>query len=46
MEFGVFQGASVGPRPWDESEPRRFREVAYAGGHVLPHFREGARPAA
>ena len=25
MEFGVFQGASVGPRPWDESEPRRLR---------------------
>ena len=26
MEFGVFQGASVGPKPWEESEPRRFRE--------------------
>ena len=26
MEFGVFQGASVGPRPWDESEPRRMRQ--------------------
>ncbi|MEE2664255.1 MAG: LLM class flavin-dependent oxidoreductase [Myxococcota bacterium] len=26
MEFGVFQAASVGPRPWDESEPRRFRQ--------------------
>jgi len=25
MEFGVFQGGSVGPRPWDESEPRRLR---------------------
>jgi alkanesulfonate monooxygenase SsuD/methylene tetrahydromethanopterin reductase-like flavin-dependent oxidoreductase (luciferase family) len=24
MEFGVFQGASVGPRPWHESEPRRI----------------------
>ena len=25
MEFGVFQGASVGPRPWDETEPLRIR---------------------
>ena len=25
MEFGVFQGGSVGPRPWHESEPRRLR---------------------
>ena len=25
MEFGIFQGASVGPRPWDETEPRRIR---------------------
>jgi alkanesulfonate monooxygenase SsuD/methylene tetrahydromethanopterin reductase-like flavin-dependent oxidoreductase (luciferase family) len=24
MEIGVFQGASVGPRPWDEAEPRRI----------------------
>ena len=46
MEFGVFQGASVGPRPWDESEPRRFREVVYAGEHVLPHFCQGVGPTA
>jgi len=26
MEFGVFQGAGVGPKPWDESEPKRLRE--------------------
>jgi len=26
MEFGVFQGASVGPRPWDETEPQRIRD--------------------
>lgn len=25
MEIGVFHGASVGPRPWDESEPARIR---------------------
>lgn len=25
MEVGVFQGASVGPRPWDQSEPERIR---------------------
>lgn len=25
MEFGVFQGASVGKRPWDETEPLRIR---------------------
>ena len=27
MEFGVFQGASVGPRPWDETEPQRIRDI-------------------
>lgn len=26
MEFGIFCAATVGPRPWDESEPRRLRE--------------------
>jgi alkanesulfonate monooxygenase SsuD/methylene tetrahydromethanopterin reductase-like flavin-dependent oxidoreductase (luciferase family) len=25
MEFGVFVGAAVGPRPWDQSEPKRIR---------------------
>ena len=25
MEFGIFQGASVGPRPWDQAEPSRIR---------------------
>ena len=25
MEFGVFQGASVGPRPWEVAEPERIR---------------------
>ena len=25
MEFGVFQGASVGPRPWEVAEPQRIR---------------------
>src|SRR5262249_7154902 len=25
LEFGVFQGASVGPRPWDVTEPLRIR---------------------
>ena len=25
MEVGVFHGASVGPRPWDETEPARIR---------------------
>jgi alkanesulfonate monooxygenase SsuD/methylene tetrahydromethanopterin reductase-like flavin-dependent oxidoreductase (luciferase family) len=24
VEVGVFQGASVGPRPWDEKEPQRL----------------------
>ena len=31
MEFGVFQGASVGPRPWDETEPRRIRRDVEIG---------------
>jgi alkanesulfonate monooxygenase SsuD/methylene tetrahydromethanopterin reductase-like flavin-dependent oxidoreductase (luciferase family) len=31
MEFGVFQGASVGPRPWDESEPTRIRRDVEIG---------------
>jgi alkanesulfonate monooxygenase SsuD/methylene tetrahydromethanopterin reductase-like flavin-dependent oxidoreductase (luciferase family) len=31
MEFGVFQGGSVGPRPWDESEPRRLRHDVEIG---------------
>ena len=31
LEFGVFQGASVGPRPWDESEPRRLRNDIEVG---------------
>ncbi len=31
MEFGVFQGASVGPRPWDETEPRRLRQDVEIG---------------
>ena len=31
MEVGVFQGASVGPRPWDESEPRRIRRDIEVG---------------
>ena len=26
MDFGVFCSAVVGPRPWTESEPRRFHE--------------------
>lgn len=26
MEFGIFQAATVGPRPWDESEPERIRQ--------------------
>ena len=25
MEFGIFQGASVGPRPWELAEPQRIR---------------------
>jgi len=31
MEFGVFQGASVGPRPWDETEPQRIRDDVEMG---------------
>jgi len=26
MDFGVFCSANVGPRPWDEAEPERFRQ--------------------
>lgn len=31
LEFGIFQGASVGPKPWDESEPRRIRNDVAVG---------------
>jgi alkanesulfonate monooxygenase SsuD/methylene tetrahydromethanopterin reductase-like flavin-dependent oxidoreductase (luciferase family) len=31
LEFGVFQGASVGPRPWDVSEPQRLRNDVEIG---------------
>jgi alkanesulfonate monooxygenase SsuD/methylene tetrahydromethanopterin reductase-like flavin-dependent oxidoreductase (luciferase family) len=31
LEFGVFQGASVGPRPWDETEPTRIRHDVEVG---------------
>ena len=31
LEFGVFQGASVGPQPWDETEPRRIRNDVAVG---------------
>ena len=31
MEIGVFQGASVGLRPWDESEPMRIRRDVEIG---------------
>ncbi len=31
MEFGVFQGASVGPRPWEEAEPLRIRRDVEIG---------------
>jgi alkanesulfonate monooxygenase SsuD/methylene tetrahydromethanopterin reductase-like flavin-dependent oxidoreductase (luciferase family) len=31
LEFGVFQGASVGPRPWDETEPQRLRNDVAVG---------------
>lgn len=27
MDFGVFCSATVGPRPWEESEPERIRRV-------------------
>ncbi len=31
MEFGIFQGASVGPRPWEEAEPLRIRHDVEMG---------------
>ena len=31
MEVGVFQGASVGPKPWDFSEPARLRNDVAIG---------------
>jgi len=31
LEFGVFQGASVGPRPWDQTEPTRIRHDIEVG---------------
>jgi alkanesulfonate monooxygenase SsuD/methylene tetrahydromethanopterin reductase-like flavin-dependent oxidoreductase (luciferase family) len=31
MEFGIFQAASVGPRPWDETEPLRIRRDVEIG---------------
>jgi alkanesulfonate monooxygenase SsuD/methylene tetrahydromethanopterin reductase-like flavin-dependent oxidoreductase (luciferase family) len=31
LEFGVFQGASVGPRPWDVTEPQRIRNDVAVG---------------
>jgi alkanesulfonate monooxygenase SsuD/methylene tetrahydromethanopterin reductase-like flavin-dependent oxidoreductase (luciferase family) len=31
MEFGVFMGASVGPRPWEEREPLRLRRDVEIG---------------
>ena len=31
MEVGIFQGASVGRRPWDESEPARLRNDVELG---------------
>ncbi len=31
MELGVFQGASVGPRPWEEAEPLRIRRDVDVG---------------
>ncbi len=31
LEFGVFQGASVGPRPWDVTEPQRIRRDIEVG---------------
>jgi alkanesulfonate monooxygenase SsuD/methylene tetrahydromethanopterin reductase-like flavin-dependent oxidoreductase (luciferase family) len=31
LEFGVFQGAAVGPRPWDVTEPRRLRNDVEVG---------------
>jgi alkanesulfonate monooxygenase SsuD/methylene tetrahydromethanopterin reductase-like flavin-dependent oxidoreductase (luciferase family) len=31
MEVGVFQGASIGPKPWDQSEPARLRHDVEIG---------------
>jgi alkanesulfonate monooxygenase SsuD/methylene tetrahydromethanopterin reductase-like flavin-dependent oxidoreductase (luciferase family) len=31
MEIGVFQGGSVGPRPWDKAEPERLRNDVAVG---------------
>ncbi len=31
MEFGIFQGASVGPQPWDVAEPARIRNDVELG---------------
>jgi alkanesulfonate monooxygenase SsuD/methylene tetrahydromethanopterin reductase-like flavin-dependent oxidoreductase (luciferase family) len=31
LEFGVFQGGSVGPRPWGEREARRLRQDVEVG---------------
>jgi len=31
LEFGVFQGASVGPRPWGDREARRIRQDIEVG---------------
>jgi alkanesulfonate monooxygenase SsuD/methylene tetrahydromethanopterin reductase-like flavin-dependent oxidoreductase (luciferase family) len=31
MEFGVFMGATVGPRPWEEREPLRLRRDVEIG---------------
>ena len=31
LEFGVFQGAAVGPRPWDVTEPMRLRHDVEIG---------------
>src|SRR5262245_62578525 len=31
LEFGVFQGASVGPRPWNGKEARRIRNDIEVG---------------
>ena len=39
LEFGVFQGASVGPRPWDVSEPRRLRNDVAIGVAAGPEGR-------
>ena len=31
VEVGIFQGASVGRRPWEESEPARLRNDVEMG---------------